>query len=116
MNAYGDLTANDTIRFERMLPGPIQRVWAHRVEPGKRRPRLADGPMTLVPDGKWRCGSATPNCRATTTARQNAIARRKTAGRRMAGSSSANHHNGWHSPGATTRRDPTMPNRKSTSS
>lgn len=36
MKAYGDLTANDTIRFERMLPGPIERVWAHLVEPDKR--------------------------------------------------------------------------------
>lgn len=52
MNAYGDLTANDTIRFERMLPGPIERVWAHLVEPDKRRLWLADGPMTLIPGGE----------------------------------------------------------------
>jgi uncharacterized protein YndB with AHSA1/START domain len=52
MNAYGDLTANDTIRFERMLPGPIERVWAHLVEPEKRRLWLADGPMTLAPGGE----------------------------------------------------------------
>lgn len=52
MNAYGDLTANDTIRFERMLPGPIERVWAHLVEPDKRRLWLADGPMALAPGGE----------------------------------------------------------------
>lgn len=52
MNAYGHPTANDTIRFERMLPGPIGRVWAHLVEPDKRRLWLADGPMTLAPGGE----------------------------------------------------------------
>ena len=52
MKAYGNLTANDTIRFERMLPGPIERVWAHLVEPDKRRLWLADGPMTLIPGGE----------------------------------------------------------------
>ena len=52
MNAYGHLTDNDTIRFERMLPGPIERVWAHLVEPDKRSLWLADGPMTLGPGGE----------------------------------------------------------------
>ncbi len=51
MNAYGHPIANDALRFERMLPGPIERVWAHLVEPEKRRLWLADGPMTLVPGG-----------------------------------------------------------------
>lgn len=26
MNAHGNLIASDTIRFERLLPGPIERV------------------------------------------------------------------------------------------
>ncbi len=52
MNAYGNLIASDTIRFERLLPGPIERVWAYLVEPDKRKLWLADGPMTLAPDGE----------------------------------------------------------------
>lgn len=52
MNAYGHLTASDTIRFERLLPGPIERVWAYLVEPEKRRLWLAGGPMTLAPGGE----------------------------------------------------------------
>ncbi len=52
MNAHGHLIASDTIRFERMLPGPIERVWAHLVEPDKRRLWLAGGPMTLAAGGE----------------------------------------------------------------
>lgn len=52
MSAYGHLTAKDIIRFERLLPGPIERVWAYLVEPEKRRLWLADGPMTLIPGGE----------------------------------------------------------------
>ena len=51
MNTHGALTAPDTIRFERLLPGPIERVWMHLVDPDKRALWLAGGPMTLAPDG-----------------------------------------------------------------
>ncbi len=37
MSAYGHLIADDALRFERMPPDPIERVWAHLVEPDKHR-------------------------------------------------------------------------------
>ncbi|MES2695866.1 MAG: SRPBCC domain-containing protein [Verrucomicrobiota bacterium] len=40
------------IRLERLLPGPIERVWAYLTEPEKRRKWLADGPMELRVGGK----------------------------------------------------------------
>jgi len=49
---YGQLIAPDAIRFERLLPGPIERVWAFLVEPDKRARWLADGPMDVVADGE----------------------------------------------------------------
>jgi uncharacterized protein YndB with AHSA1/START domain len=52
MNDHGTLTSPDTIRFERLLPGPIERVWAHLVDPGKRALWLAAGPMTPTPGGE----------------------------------------------------------------
>jgi len=48
-NAHGTLLTPDTLRFERLLPGPIERVWAHLVDPGKRALWLAGGPMPLAP-------------------------------------------------------------------
>lgn len=47
MNDYGTILEPGTIRFRRSLPGPIERVWAHLVEPDKRRRWLADGPIDL---------------------------------------------------------------------
>ena len=41
MNEYGTLIGNNSIRFERLLPGPIERVWAYLVEPDKRALWLA---------------------------------------------------------------------------
>jgi uncharacterized protein YndB with AHSA1/START domain len=46
-----DLIAADTIRFERTLPGPIERVWAYLTESDKRALWLAQGPMTLEAGG-----------------------------------------------------------------
>lgn len=51
MNDYGTLIASDTIRFERLLPGPIERVWAYLTESDKRALWLAEGPMALQIDG-----------------------------------------------------------------
>ncbi|SCW34986.1 SRPBCC family protein [Ancylobacter rudongensis] len=50
-NGYATRQAADTLRFERLLPGPIERVWAYLTEPEKRRLWLADGPMHLAPGG-----------------------------------------------------------------
>jgi uncharacterized protein YndB with AHSA1/START domain len=44
---YGKVIAPDTIRFERMLPGPTERVWAYLTDPEKRAKWLASGPMEL---------------------------------------------------------------------
>ena len=51
MTEYGTITAPATLSFERLLPGPVERLWEFLVEPAQRRLWLADGPMTLVPGG-----------------------------------------------------------------
>lgn len=44
---YATLTAADTVRIERMLPGPIERVWAYLTDGELRRQWLAAGDMDL---------------------------------------------------------------------
>lgn len=48
---FGTPIAPDAVRFERLLPGPIERVWAYLVEPEKRRRWFAGGAMELRPGG-----------------------------------------------------------------
>ncbi len=43
MNDYGVLTAPDTLRIERLLPGPIERVWQYLTDSDKRATWLAAG-------------------------------------------------------------------------
>ncbi|MCX4092960.1 SRPBCC family protein [Nocardia sp. alder85J] len=43
MSEYGTLVTPDTVRIEREVRGPIERVWAFLTEPGKRRTWLAGG-------------------------------------------------------------------------
>lgn len=43
MSEYGELVASDTLRIERTLPGPIERVWDYIVDGEKRRLWLAGG-------------------------------------------------------------------------
>ncbi|MDX1459929.1 MAG: SRPBCC family protein [Xanthomonadales bacterium] len=43
MNNYGELVDATTVRFERILPGPIERVWAYIVQSDKRRQWLCAG-------------------------------------------------------------------------
>ena len=43
MNDYGELIDSSTVRFERMLPGPIERVWSYIVESDKRKQWLCAG-------------------------------------------------------------------------
>ena len=45
MSQYGELIAQDAVRFERLLPGPVERVWEYLVDPGKR--------------ARWLCGGRT---------------------------------------------------------
>jgi len=40
---YGKLIAPNTVRFERLLPGPIERVWAYITEGDKRQTWLGTG-------------------------------------------------------------------------
>lgn len=44
---YGQVTGPGSVRFERVLPGPIERVWAYLTEPDKRGKWLAKGAMEL---------------------------------------------------------------------
>jgi uncharacterized protein YndB with AHSA1/START domain len=49
---YGISTEAGTVRLERVLPGPIERVWAYLTESEKRGKWFASGPMELRPGGK----------------------------------------------------------------
>ncbi|MDQ8755968.1 SRPBCC family protein [Sphingosinicella sp. LHD-64] len=55
---YGTIAEAGTVRFERLLPGPIERVWAYLTESDKRAKWLAHGDMDLKPGGEmeyvWR--------------------------------------------------------------
>lgn len=48
---YGVITEAGAVRFERLLPGPIERVWEYLVDSDKRRTWLAEGPMELRTGG-----------------------------------------------------------------
>jgi uncharacterized protein YndB with AHSA1/START domain len=52
MDEYGIIAGADTVRFERLLPGPIERVWAFLTESDKRARWLAAGPMELHAGGR----------------------------------------------------------------
>lgn len=49
---YGRIVAPAEVRFERLLPGPIETVWAFLTESDKRGQWLASGLMELRPGGK----------------------------------------------------------------
>ena len=48
---YGRITAPAEVRFERLLPGPIEMVWEFLVDSDKRGQWLASGPMELKEGG-----------------------------------------------------------------
>lgn len=50
-NSYGRLTASDTLRLERILPGTTEIVWAYITESERRARWLASGEMELWPGG-----------------------------------------------------------------
>lgn len=52
MNAHSTFLKPSTIRFERLLPGPIERVWAYLVESEKRARWLAGGEFDLRVGGR----------------------------------------------------------------
>lgn len=47
MNDYGMVIETGTLRIQRLLPGPIERVWAYLTESDKRATWLAAGDMKL---------------------------------------------------------------------
>jgi uncharacterized protein YndB with AHSA1/START domain len=47
LDAYGVLTEPATLKIQRLLPGPIERVWAYLTESDLRRQWLASGPMEM---------------------------------------------------------------------
>lgn len=47
IDAYGVLTEPATLRMQRLLPGPAERIWAYITESDKRRQWLAAGEMVL---------------------------------------------------------------------
>lgn len=52
MSDHGIITAPGVVRFERLLPGPAERIWAYLTASEKRAKWLASGEMELKPGGK----------------------------------------------------------------
>jgi len=52
MENYGTIIAPDTLRFERLLPGPIEKVWSYLTDSEKRGKWLAKGEMEPFEGGK----------------------------------------------------------------
>jgi uncharacterized protein YndB with AHSA1/START domain len=50
--AHAVLIKPNTVRFERLLPGPVERVWAYLVESEKRAKWLAPGAFDLRVGGR----------------------------------------------------------------
>lgn len=49
---YGSVPAPGTFRIERLLPGPIERVWEFLTDPAKRQQWFAGGPTELRATGR----------------------------------------------------------------
>ena len=49
---YGIVTSPGTVRFERVFPGPIERVWSYLTDSEKRGKWLASGEMELRVGGR----------------------------------------------------------------
>jgi uncharacterized protein YndB with AHSA1/START domain len=47
IDAYGELSEPSTLRIQRLLPGPVERVWAYLTDSDLRRRWLAAGEMQL---------------------------------------------------------------------
>lgn len=52
MSDYGDVTEAGSIRFERLLPGSIERAWSYLTDSELRATWLAPGPMELRAGGR----------------------------------------------------------------
>ncbi|WP_374302362.1 SRPBCC family protein [Ferrovibrio sp.] len=51
-DAYGTVLESGAVRFQRLLPGPIERVWDYITDPEKRATWLAAGEMDLRVGGQ----------------------------------------------------------------
>jgi uncharacterized protein YndB with AHSA1/START domain len=52
MNEFGEIVGPMEVRFERLLPGPIERIWEFLVDDKKRGEWFASGPMEQRVGGK----------------------------------------------------------------
>ena len=52
MESFGEITEPQTVRLERTLPGPIERVWSYLTKSEKRGKWLASGEMELRVGGR----------------------------------------------------------------
>ena len=52
MSEYGVVVEPGTVRFERVLPGPIERVWEYLTDSRLRGTWFASGPMELAVGGR----------------------------------------------------------------
>ncbi len=52
MTDYGERLDKSTVRFERLLPGPIERVWSYLVEGDKRAQWLCGGDAEAAVGGR----------------------------------------------------------------
>jgi uncharacterized protein YndB with AHSA1/START domain len=52
-NVRGTLTDDSTLRIQRLLPGPIERVWSHLTDSNLRQQWLASGTMRLQPGASF---------------------------------------------------------------
>ncbi|MBF6145795.1 SRPBCC family protein [Nocardia nova] len=52
MSDYGEVVEPGTVRIERLLPGPIERVWAYLTDIDKRATWLAGGLLEQVTGGR----------------------------------------------------------------
>jgi len=52
MNEYGELLDESTVRFERLLPGPIERVWRYLTEGDRRAQWLCGGDVETTAGGR----------------------------------------------------------------
>ena len=53
-DTYGTLSGPDTLTIRRLLPGPVERVWAWLTESDLRQQWLAAGEMTMEPGAPFR--------------------------------------------------------------
>src|SRR5579864_9028244 len=51
-DGIGAVLDSKTYRLERILPGPIERIWSYLIDPAKRRLWFADGPSELRVGGQ----------------------------------------------------------------